>query len=255
MSDKDKQVAKKEKSEVAIFEQMAQAPTTGFEGADFESYATPFLRILQQNSPQVLEDTDNYIPDAKPGYFFNTVTNALYGKTVNVIPVRFERLYIEWKPDRGGFVAIHSVEEGAEISHPGETFGSRIHKETGNVLQDTHTFYVLIAGREEEGPLVLPLTSTGIRHSRKWMSMAKMLRLPNRAPAPLYSSVYKLSSILNENDQGRWYQIGDRSKTAIERVDWITQDQFMFVKEVVTMFDQIRKNLAKSAGFEENAPY
>ena len=67
-----KEVEKKQKNEVAVFEQMAELQTTGFEGADFESYATPFLRILQQNSPQVLEDTDNYIPDAKPGYFFKT---------------------------------------------------------------------------------------------------------------------------------------------------------------------------------------
>ncbi|MHA1302174.1 MAG: hypothetical protein ACTSPI_00530 [Candidatus Heimdallarchaeaceae archaeon] len=250
-----KEVEKKKNSEVAIFEQMAEAPTTGFEGADFESYATPFLRILQQNSPQVLEDTDSYIPDSKPGYFFNTVTNQLYGKTVNVIPVRFERLFLEWKPNREGFVGIHSVEEGIAISDPGEVFGSRIHKETGNLIQDTHTFYILIAGKEEEGPLVFPLASTGIRHSRKWLSQAKMLRLPNRASAPLYSSIYKIGTVINENDQGRWYQIGDKSKTAIERVDWINSEQFNYVKEVISMFDKIRANITKSSGFEEETPY
>jgi len=254
MGDEKKDVAKKQQSEVAIFEEFAKAPITGFEGADFESYATPFLRILQQNSPQILEDTDNFIPDAKPGYFFNTVTNQLYGKTINVIPIRFERLFLEWKPNREGFVAIHSVEEGMAISSPGETFGTRIHKETGNHVQDTHTFYLLIAGKEEEGPLVFPLSSTGIRHSRKWMSQAKMLRLPNRAAAPLYSSVYKIGTTLNENDQGRWYQIGDKSKTAIERIDWITADQFNYVKEVVSMFDKIKASVEK-AGFEQEAPY
>jgi len=250
-----KEVEEKKKSEVAIFEQMAEAPTTGFEGADFESYATPFLRILQQNSPQVLEDTDNYVPDSKPGYFFNNVTNQLYGKTINVIPVRFERLFLEWKPNREGFVGIHSVEEGLAISDPGEIFGSRIHKETGNLVQDTHTFYLLVAGKEEEGPLVFPLSSTGIRHSRKWLSQAKMLRLPNRASAPLYSSIYKIGTVLNENDQGRWYQIGDKSKTAIERIDWINADQYQYVKGVISMFDKIKANIAKSTGFEEEAPY
>lgn len=250
-----KEVEKKQKSEVAVFEQMAELQTTGFEGADFESYATPFLRILQQNSPQVLEDTDNYIPDSKPGYFFNTVTNQLYGKTVNVIPVRFERLFIEWKPNREGFVAIHSVEEGMEISRPGETFGTRIHRESENLLQDTHTFYLLIAGKEEEGPLVFPLSSTGIRHSRKWLSQAKMLRLPSREPAPLYSSIYQIGTVLNENDQGRWYQIGDKGKTAIDRIDWINEDQFSYVKGVISMFDRIREGMTKSAGFDEDAPY
>ena len=255
MAREKKDVAKKQSSDVAIFEEMSKARVTGFEGADFESYATPFLRILQQNSPQVLEDADNYIPDAKPGYFFNTVTNQLYGKTVNVIPVRFERLFIEWKPNREGFVAIHSVEEGMEISLPGEVFGSRIHKENENLVQDTHTFYLLIAGREEEGPLVLPLSSTGIRHSRKWLSQAKMLRLPDRSSAPLYSSIYKLGTAINENAQGRWYQIGDKSRTSIERVDWISADQFHYVKEVISMFEKIKEGMTKSPEFEEATPY
>lgn len=249
-----KDLSKKEEAgPLAVFEQMAETGITGFEGADFESFATPFLRVLQQNSPQVLEDTDTYIQDAKPGFFFNTVTNQLYGKSVNVIPVRFERQFVEWKPDRAGFVAMHDVTEGMEISTPGDVFGTRVSKENGNLLQDTHTMYLLIAGKEEDGPLVFPLSSTGIRHSRKWMSLAKMLRLPNRKAAPLYSSVYKLGTVLNENNDGRWYQIGDKSKSAVERIDWITEDQFLFVKEVISMFDRIKEGVGK--GFEQQAPY
>ena len=88
------------------------------------------------------------------------------------------------------------------------------------------------------------------------MSQAKMLRLPNRQSAPLYSSVYQIGTVLNENDQGRWYQIGDRSKTAIDRVDWINPDQFVYVKNVISMFDKIKSNIGKSsAGFEEETPY
>lgn len=253
--EEQKNLKEKEKNEIAVFDQMAQAQITGFEGADFESYAVPFLRILQSNSPQVLEDTDNFIHGAKPGYFFNTVTNHLYGKTVNVIPVRFERVFVEWKPNREGFIGMHSIEEGLAISEPGEVFGSRIHKENGNTLQDTHTYYILIAGNEEDGPLVFPLSSTGIRHSRKWLSQAKMLRLPNREAAPLYSSIYKLGTVLNENDQGRWFQIGDKGKTAIERIDWINSDQFNYVKEVVSMFEKIRANVVKATSFEQDVPY
>ena len=252
---KEKDVVKKKAGDVAVFNQMEEFETTGFEGADYESYATPFLRILQQNSPQVLEDSENYIQGSKPGLFFNNVTNKIYGKSIGVIPVRFERMFVEWKPNREGFVALHDVEEGLKISDPGKVFGSRIHTETENVLQDTHTFYVLIAGSEEEGPLVLPLTSTGIRHSRKWLSMARMLRLPNRSPAPLYSSIYNITTVLNENDQGRWYQVGDKSKTTIERLDWITEEQFGYVKQVIKMFDKIKEGMSQSAGFERGAPY
>lgn len=251
-----KEVEKKKTTEVAVFEKMGEMDTTGFEGADGESFATPFLRILQSNSPQIEEDSDNFIQGGKAGLFFNTVTNELYGKEVNVIPVKFERMFVEWKPNRQGFVGMHSVEEAMAISEPGSVFGSRLHAESGNILQDTHTFYLLIAGYEEEGPLVFPLSSTGIRHSRKWMSMARMLRLPSRKLAPLYSSIYQLTTVVNENDQGRWYQIGDKSKTSIERIGWVNEDQFMFVKQAVTMFDQIKANLAKpGGGFEGETPY
>lgn len=250
----------KETKEVTLFQEFEKSKVTGFEGADFESYATPFLRILQQNSPQCLEDSDGYVRGAKPGFFFNTVTNEIYGREIEVIPVRFERIYIEWKPERQGFAGMHSIEEGKIISEPDpEKFGTRIHKETENLLQDTHTFYLLIAEKEEEGPLVFPLSSTGIKHSRKWLSTAKMIRLPNKVSAPLYSSVYKLSTMFNENDQGRWYQIGDKNKTAVERVNWITGKQFNYVKGVLSMFDAIKANIGKTAvdvaGFEETAPY
>ena len=256
MAKKNTEVTKKEESAIDVFTEMGASEVTGFEGADFESFATPFLRILQSNNPQVLEDTDNFIPDSKPGFFFNTVTNALYGRSVEVIPVRFERMFVEWRPNREGFVAMHGVEEGLSISDPGKVFGSRIHKETENILQDTHTFYLLIAGRETDGPIIFPLSSTGIRHSRKWMSMAKMLRLPNRKAAPLYSSIYKLTTVINENDSGRWYQIGDRSKTAIERIGWINAEQLEYVTSVMAMFDQIKTDMKKQAsGFNEDAPF
>ena len=236
-----------------------EAPVSGFEGADFSSYATPFLKILQQNSPQLMEGSEGHIPEGKAGLFFNTVTNHVYGKTVQVIPVKFERLFVEWRPNRGGFAGMHDVASAMKISdvNPKNNL-MRINMETGNDLQDTHTFYLLIVGHEEEGPIVFPLTSTGMKHSRKWLSMAKLLRLPSKKPAPLFSSVYELITLVNENDQGRWYQIGDKSKTGIERIDWITIQQYAYVTEALSMFDLIKEKLQKEAEgeqFETATPY
>jgi hypothetical protein len=253
------EVAKQQEQSKALAKMFDDAPVTGFEGADFSSYATPFLRILQQNSPQLLEDAENHIEGAKAGLFFNTVTNEVYGKSIKVIPIKFERLFIEWRPNRGGFAGMHDVDHAMRISevNPKNNL-QRINVETGNDLQDTHTFYLLIVGEEEKGPIVFPLTSTGMKHSRKWLSMAKLLRLPSGNPAPLFSSTYELTTLVNENEQGRWYQIGDKSKTGVERVDWITTEQYERVKEALDMFDSIKERLQKEAEgeqFESNTPY
>ena len=60
----------------------------GFEGADSQSFAIPYLIILQSNSPQVDEDDGKYIKGAKVGMFLNTVTGEIFdGKEgVNLVP-------------------------------------------------------------------------------------------------------------------------------------------------------------------------
>lgn len=245
-----KQVMTKEQSTALAAMQASELPT-GFEGADAKSYATPFLRIIQANSPQLMEDSEIYNEKAKPGHFINSVTNEVYGKTIEVIAFKFDRSYLEWKPDRGGFVGMHSIAEGERLSQDLNGMGDRVGLDNDNIFQDTHTFYLLIAGREMEGPIIFPLSSTGIKHSRKWMSAAKMLRLPNGAPAPLYASTYEMTTLINENDQGRWYQIGNKTQTGITRIDFIDDEQFALVKEAIELFDI--KEIEKS--FEKDSEY
>ena len=150
---------------------------SGFEGTDADSFAKPFLTIIQPTSPQLVEDSDAFIEGAKPGMFFNTLTRELYGKAVKVISFKFERVYLEWKPDQGGFVGVHTIKEGEALSAPTAQFGKRIGRNNDNEFVETHTHYLLIAGREDEGPIIFSLASSGIKHSRKWLSNAKMVTM------------------------------------------------------------------------------
>ena len=47
----------------------------GLEGADKDSFATPFLAVLQAQSPQVVDAT---IEGIKAGLFINSITNELF---------------------------------------------------------------------------------------------------------------------------------------------------------------------------------
>src|ERR1039457_5574570 len=64
----------------------------GFEEAGREAYAVPFLRVLQDLSPQVKSKMPGYVPGAKPGNIFNTVTQKFY-TSLRVIPCHFSQSF------------------------------------------------------------------------------------------------------------------------------------------------------------------
>jgi hypothetical protein len=54
----------------------------GMEGTDKESFAIPFLKVIQKTSPEVDEADAAYNAKAKPGMLMNSVTGELFnGKT------------------------------------------------------------------------------------------------------------------------------------------------------------------------------
>lgn len=198
----------------------------GFEGADKDAYAIPFLRILQSGSPQVNEDEASYIEGAKPGMFFNTITGELYGKSVLVIPITYSRSFIEWQPNRGGFVKDHGndpiiLDRIVEIDDKHNSI-----LDNGNVIQDARTHIVILADNPLGGPVILSMTSTGIKHSRKWMTLMNGIRIPNSTKqAPMFACTWAIGTVRNENDDGKWYQVGDKSSTNIKMEGWVTKDQ------------------------------
>lgn len=234
---KSKSVVKKEEMPVALMNEMDNAQGAGFETADMSAYAVPFLRILQTNSPQINEDEDCYIKGAKGGMFFNTIANEVYGKEVKVIPLTYQRDFVEWKPNRGGFVRTHGsnpkiLDRIVEVDDKNNNI-----LDNGNVLQDSRNHYVLLADNLSAGPIILSMVSTGVKHSRKWMTAMRMLKTPNGKEAPMFSSVYTLKTTMNENDEGKWYQIGDKNVTLIDRENWVNQEQWEAAKAAAELIN------------------
>ncbi len=220
------QVAKEEAAkEAAKLEFLEAQSGVGFEGIGAEDFQIPFLRILQPLSPQVDEDADEYVSGAKSGMFANTVNNRLYGTTINVIPLMYKKIWLEWAPHRGGLVGRH---EPGSIPVNKDKFSSWkavSDSEEPNDIAEHHVFYVIAAEHPEEGPMVFSLWSSGIKHARNWNTQIMMTKLPSGNRAPFFSSVWKLETVRNKNDAGIWYQIGER-KSMIERVRFITQEEY-----------------------------
>lgn len=87
----------------------------GLEEIGRDEIVTPFLAVLQSNSPQVNRDESNYVNGAFAGMFYNTVLGDVYeGKSgVEVVIAAWEHIYGAWNPrdDGGGFRGQYGLQD------------------------------------------------------------------------------------------------------------------------------------------------
>lgn len=192
------------------FAQYAGAGQTGH----VEDYSIPFLSIIQSGSPQVKRGKAEYNEDAEPGFILNTVTAEIVDgeEGITVIPVAFQKCFIEWKPrdSGGGLVAIHDRVEGTKL----EATATRNDKNkmilpNGNILETTAQHYVLVV--REDGSIdraILAMTSTQLKKSRKWMTMMSKVTVKSGGKifnAPTFACAYKVTTVPESNNQGDWF--------------------------------------------------
>lgn len=181
----------------------------GFEGAGREAYAIPFLAILQSNSPQCKKSEGAYIKGAEEGMFFNTVANEVYSgeEGILVIPAAFQQTYVEWgtREKGGGFIQEHDyLAGGSLIKNTRRDDKNRNILSNGHQLNDTRNHYLLY--QDSDGhwqPILMSLTSTGIKFSRNWMTT--MQRLAQNHRAPMYGLVFRMTTEAHSNDKGSWF--------------------------------------------------
>jgi hypothetical protein len=182
-----------------------------------EDMSIPFISILQQLSPQVVEDDPAFVEGARPGMFINTVSSELFsGKDgMQIVPVFYRASFIEWvtRANGGGFVQEYDIADGAQIVTARNEIGQDIIQNSskvgkpGNQLNYTHTHYVLIVRPDGTfTPAVLTMTSTQIKPSKDWNTVINEVLLPGTASrAPRFFTFWNGFTQLKSNDQGKWY--------------------------------------------------
>ena len=197
----------------------------GLEGADRDSFAIPFLRVLQKGSPQVEEGQPEYLPDAKPGMLMNSVNGDLFdGKEgITILPCAYERRFVIWAPrGDGGYQGDMTpsevnaaVEEGRIVQHEGRLYipldDGTINEKKCSRVQDTRSHFVLI--RTEDGgssQVVFPLASTQIKKSKQLMSILSAVRVKTAKgmkQPPSWMNKIRVTTVLESNDEGSWYGV------------------------------------------------
>ena len=198
--DKDKDEELKAKATVAFNEADTME---GFEDINGSTMAIPFVRILQKLSPQLNKQKPEYIAGAEEGDWFNSTTKEVYGPSINAIVLKFERIYIEWKPNRGGFVGYHTPENAERIAVD-TTFGNWKTKD-GNELAENYVYMILVEGHENEGIMVLSLSSSAIKVAKEWNRLMTTHIMENGQRAKPYYIVWQIGTDYKENEKGSWY--------------------------------------------------
>jgi len=205
----------------------------GFEEAGEHSYAIPFLRIIQSNSPQVDETKPEFNKDAKAGMFLNTVSNEFVSgreEGCQFISCYHNVRFIRWSPrgSDGGYKGEYtSAELGGLLSSEevskvdgriyfkndrGEIdIGTDKRPGTSDRLEETHNHYGLfITPNGAVNKVLYPVSSTQIKKSRRLITMLseKYQKTPNgQQRLPLFAHRLDITTQPESNDQGSWYGI------------------------------------------------
>ena len=176
-----------------------------------EDLALPFLKVLGQLSPEVNKRDGKYVEGAEPGMILNTVTNEIFDGTkgIDVLPVFYERKYVEWQDrgeGKGAPVAIHDASSDImSQTTRDKSFKDRL--PNGNYLENTANHYVVVLGDSPQTALI-SMKATQLKISRKWNSIMMGIKLNGKNglfTPPTYSHIYNLKTVQMSNDKGTWF--------------------------------------------------
>ena len=77
---------------------LAEVAGQGFENMSNDEVAVPRLLIAQALSDVVQNGS------VKVGHFYNSITGKDYGEAVDLIVCHFQKVWVEWKKNNGGYV-------------------------------------------------------------------------------------------------------------------------------------------------------
>ena len=203
----------------------------GLEGATIDEQLTPFIGVLQSNSPQcdAAAQSPKLIAGASAGMLLNTATNQVYDGKVGIefVAVSREALYTKWVHPRvigvSGFRGVTGMDDpkvAALIREKGTKFGAIIGTEYDEEKeQDVEVAYTQqynLYGLY--GPVgftadiaqhaVIAFTSTKIKVYQGFFTAANAIRYRSGdrlVTPPLFAHLWHLSSLPDKNSKGNFF--------------------------------------------------
>lgn len=229
-----------------------EGSTEGYEEITLDTMAVPFIRVLQDMSPQCKKTKPEYNPEAEPGMLCNSVSGRLYPAPLRFVVGKFERLYLEWKPNRGSFVGAHTVEHVEQeliTKLIRDDKNKLIDPATGNNFTDTYMYYVLLPDAMEEGICILSLSSTQIKEAKKLNKNLVSTIIPGSAKKALpFFMIWNLDTASVSNDHGDWMgiQISFDSFVDQPQLEYVVQERAELPNKTVD-YAQLEEKTSESS--------
>lgn len=187
-------------------------------GDDFgrADLAIPFIKVAQKMSPEVDKDSELFLPGLEAGMIFNSSSKHIYKEGVVVIPVKYQRELLEWKPrEKGGGLVNNFGTDLTPLTTKavGKNEKGKPVTADGTLLVESGVYYVIVLdianGTQEMA--VINMTSSQFKPSREWNAAIRNfvfkdpssgMMLRNLAP---FAAVWKLTTIKKQKDIHTFY--------------------------------------------------
>jgi hypothetical protein len=186
-----------------------------------EDNVVPLIYILQALSPQTQKKKEEYIDKAEAGNIWFRGTKTVVGdEGISVVPCFFSKVWIEWMPNRGGFVARHDDRPEDAVLKADAEDPTRKHwyRKNGNLVVETREHVVLVLDAfDAPTPFVIPMSGSGHSASRGWMGLMNRKFVldedgnvvaddkGNPIKASSFAYVYRMKTLFRTNDRGDWF--------------------------------------------------
>jgi hypothetical protein len=215
---KDSEIALRKNHEISLHAEgisIEDDAGQGFENADKDSFAIPFMRILQSGSPQCKKSMAEFIKGAEEGDFYNTVTKEVFpgGEGINIVQVHFDRKFTEWAPNRGGFRGEHLPSDPLlqkAVKKVNDEGKENLTLPGGNTISDTRYHFCLHI--KDDGncmPVLICMASSGLKPSKRLMTELNSVKLKKADgrtfTPPAFLNRIHLGSVAESNDKGDWF--------------------------------------------------
>jgi len=196
-------VADKGKTLPAVRRTGTKIAGKGFENLEREDILLPRLKLLQAQSPEVMES------DEKPGTLFMNLQNKGVGEKTVITPVLHYRSRIKWIPkDDGGGMDCSAPDAKSPASHKYATSCAECkYKNWDETKKDKkeqapectmyENFVVLLADSTE--PVILSMAKSQVKVAKKFYSMMAV------KGGDMFDFLYELAVVKEKNDQGQTY--------------------------------------------------
>jgi hypothetical protein len=167
------------------------------------------IALLQNNSTKMLEKINGSKAGdyAVPREGEHLLCKAASG--VPHVPVGYERFYVEWAPNRGGYVDKHPKKPSDALWLKANESPDRkqgLWRENGNRLEDTVFAHllVLLDGREPFGA-TFPFRSTALNIGLDYENRAERIKVENTKLGGAVVSKWRMTSRIERDGDFSWY--------------------------------------------------